>query len=229
MNIKLEAVSKQFIRKREDSNLFYAVENADIEIQSGVITCLSGPSGSGKTTLLSMVSGLMKPTAGNVRFDEIDIYSMDDKNLTRFRNTHIGVVPQGQTALQSLTVYENIVVPYTFSRRKSDEADTIKQRAEELLVRTGIKELSAVMPSELSGGELRRMAVARALVMSPEVILADEPTADLDEENTELVLSILREEAVGGKTVLVVTHDPKVISFADVVYHMNKGKIEKKE
>ena len=224
MALCAKEISKSYLRQREDSNIFCAVEPVDFMLEEGVITCLSGPSGSGKTTLLSMLAGILKPTAGTVSLDDTDLYSMNDRALSRFRCEHFGVIPQGQTALQSLTVLENVMLPCLLSGGRRDDA--LIARAEALLARVGIGELRDVMPRELSGGELRRMAIARALVHSPEIILADEPTADLDDDNTDIVLSVLREAADSGKAVLVVTHDRKVMDFADRVYHMYRGKIQ---
>lgn len=222
--LRAEQIGKQFIRKREDSNIFWAVEQADLTLTPGKICALYGPSGSGKSTLLTMLGGILEPTVGHVFYDDIDIYQMGDKKLSLFRNEHFGMIPQGQTALQALTVEENVLLP--FSLYKKGEAQKRMARAGELLEQTGIANLKNTMPKELSGGELRRMAVARALVMEPEVILADEPTADLDEENTEIVLKILRRAADEGRAVLIVTHDQAVMEYADDTFYMRDGRIE---
>lgn len=227
MNLRAQNVSKQFIRKRNDSNVFYAVEDVSIELPEGEVTVLYGASGSGKSTLLTILAGILNPTSGQVFFGEEAIYGMEDGQLSSFRNEHIGMMPQGQTAIQSLTVLENILLPFDlYGTKKNKQA---AERALELLNKIGIEELKDIMPSELSGGELRRMAIARALIKNPDVILADEPTADLDEENTEEVLKLLRTIANQGKAVFVVTHDNEVRRYADTVYYMNQGRLTKGE
>lgn len=223
--LRTEKVSKSFLRKRGESNVLWAVQETDLTLEAGKVTVLSGPSGSGKSTLLNLLSGILKPTGGKVWMDDVDLYAMNDAALSKFRNAHIGVIPQGQTALHSLTVLENVLLPTEMYHLRRD-ADKIREEAMELLRLTGIADLANVMPSELSGGEMRRMAVARALINQPDVILADEPTADLDDENTAIVLGLLRHAAQTGKTVFVVTHDRNVTDIADVSCIMNNGQFQ---
>lgn len=228
MLVTARNVSRQFLRKREDSNVFFPVRELDFTLDTGELAVIDGASGSGKSTLMSMLAGLLRPTEGEVvykaegDFSDTKLHELSDKKLAGFRNRHIGVAPQGQTAISSLTVRENILLPYTLfggKRRKKEE----ENYADELMDRLGIAQLSDVMTSELSGGEIRRMAIARALVRKPEVIMADEPTADLDEENTRLVMELLRAQSESGCSVLVVTHDREVMPYADTVYHMDGG------
>jgi len=224
MRLTAVNVSKDFIRNRKDSNILHAVTGAALTLEPGTLTALSGPSGSGKSTLLNMMAGLLPPTTGQILLDDTDLYSLEDKNLSILRNRHLGVVPQGQTALHTLTVLENVMVPYTlYSGRKKEEYEEIKRRAKQLLNRAGISELENEMPSELSGGEIRRMAVIRAMLMDPEIILADEPTGDLDEENTAIVMELLKDHARSGGAVFVVTHDRQVREYADALLEMTKG------
>lgn len=219
MELKAIGVSRRYFRQGKGKNFFYAVEKTDITLVSGVLTEITGRSGSGKSTLLNMLAGLLEPTEGRVLLDGADLYAMGDRERSRIRNTSIGVIPQGQTGLHSLTVLENVKLPSLLYAKEpcSDE------RAEELLDRVGIAELKDVYPNELSGGEMRRLAIARALVMDPGVILADEPTGDLDDENTRSVLALLRACADGGKAVLLVTHESEAAAYADAVYRMNNG------
>ena len=224
MKIRLEGASKEFIRQGRGSNVLVAVAEANLELEEGKVTALSGPSGSGKSTLLNMMAGLLPPTKGKVLLDDKDLYSLDDSELSKIRNKHIGIIPQGQSALQALTVLENVMVPYIlYNKAAGKEYEEVKKRAEELLALAGMEELKNVMPSELSGGELRRMAVCRSMVLKPELIMADEPTGDLDEENTEIVMKLLKGNAENGSTVLVVTHDSQVYEYADKVLEMRKG------
>jgi len=221
MILKAEQVSKRYFRKTGEANHFFAVKGASLELKPGAVTVLMGRSGSGKTTLLHMLSGLLKPTEGKILLDGTDIYSLDDEALSKLRNEKIGVVPQGKSALETLTVMENILLPVSLYGKASNV-----QAAEAWLEKLGIASLRDVMPGELSGGELRRMAVARALIGSPDALLADEPTGDLDDENTKLVLSVLREAADMGAAVLIVTHENEALSYADQAYRMQNGLLE---
>lgn len=221
--LRAEGISKQFIRKRGESNVFTAVEKTDLCLLPGKITVLSGHSGSGKSTLLNMIAGLLTPDSGKVFLDDDDLYSLSDEQLSRLRNRKLGVIPQIRSALSSLTTLENVLLP---SMLYEGAAKPDRREALAMLDRFGIADLADVMPSELSGGELRRMAIARALLMRPEVILADEPTGDLDDENTARVLAAFREAAGAGAAVLMITHDRDAGSCGDVRLRMSAGKIE---
>lgn len=220
--IKANKISKSFIRTKGESNIFYAVNEMDLEIEDGNFIIIIGKSGSGKTTLINMLSGLLTPSSGNVLINDTDIYSLNDKNRSLFRNKNIGFIPQGQTGLQNLTILENILLP-TLIYEKDDKKDL----AIKLLNDLDIIDLKDSYPNELSGGELRRMAIARAIIMNPSIIFADEPTGDLDEANTKIVLDILRKIANSGKTIIMVTHDKDAISYADIIYKMENGTIKK--
>lgn len=220
--IKANKISKSFIRTKGESNIFYAVNEMDLEIEDGNFIIIIGKSGSGKTTLINMLSGLLTPSSGNVLINDTDIYSLNDKNRSLFRNKNIGFIPQGQTGLQNLTILENILLP-TLIYEKEDKKDL----AIKLLNDLDIIDLKDSYPNELSGGELRRMAIARSIIMNPSIIFADEPTGDLDEANTKIVLDILRKLANSGKTIIMVTHDKDAISYADIIYKMENGIIKK--
>lgn len=221
MQLRAEAVSKEFIRKRGESNVFPAVQETDFTLAEGAFTILKGASGSGKSTLLNMLAGLLVPTRGKITLDGTDLYAMEDRERSKLRNAHFGVIPQGQTALHSFNVLENVLLPFMIYGEKV--TDKISLRALSLLEKLQIADLKDVMPSELSGGELRRVCIARALVRDPEIILADEPTGDLDEENTSVILNLFKACAGEGKSVLMVTHEKDIDAYADHLYHMNKG------
>jgi putative ABC transport system ATP-binding protein len=209
MVLKAEGISKTFRRVRNDSNMMTAVAETNITLEPGKIYVVSGPSGSGKSTLLNMLSGLLAPTTGKVLLDDRDLYALDDSELSAIRNQTMGFLPQGQTAIHSLTVLENVLVPYTLHgrhARKEKDFDTAVSRAKALLSDIGIADLADVMPSELSGGEIRRMAIARALIHQPAFLFADEPTGDLDKQNTKVVLSLFRQLAQDGISVFLVSH-----------------------
>jgi putative ABC transport system ATP-binding protein len=226
MVLKAEGISKTFRRVRNDSNIMTAVAETSITLEPGKIYVVSGPSGSGKSTLLNMLSGLLAPTTGKVLLDDRDLYALDDSELSAIRNQTMGFLPQGQTAIHSLTVLENVLVPYTLHgrhARKEKDFDTAVSRAKALLSDIGIADLADVMPSELSGGEIRRMAIARALIHQPAFLFADEPTGDLDKQNTKVVLSLFRQLAHDGISVFLVSHDADAFPYADVIYEMEKG------
>lgn len=218
MLLKAENAGMRYFRKTGEANYFYAVRPVSLELPAGTLTVLTGRSGSGKTTLLHMLSGLLKPTDGKVFLDETDLYSLEDKALSRLRNQMLGVIPQGRSAVDSLTALENILLPGALYGQGDRE-----KTARAWMERLSIAALADALPAELSGGELRRMAIARALTGDPAVILADEPTGDLDDENTRLVLSVLREAADGGKAVLLVTHETEAVPFADRAFKMDAG------
>ena len=155
-------------------------------------------------------------------FNGTDVYSLEDKALSRLRGESFGIIPQGQSALMSLSVRENILAP-TLICGGMEQAE---EAAGRLMEQTGIAHLANELPGELSGGELRRMAIARALIRSPQVIFADEPTGDLDDENTQSVLKLLRGRADEGCAVLLVTHETDALSYADEIWQMKDGSLK---
>ena len=220
MILKAEGISRRFFRKNGGANFFYAVQKTDFTLEAGKLCVIMGRSGSGKSTFLNMLAGLLEPSEGRVMLDNTDIYAMDDKSLSRMRNKNIGVIPQGQTALSSLTVLENVKLPYLLYNKPSEKID---KYAAELIETVGISTLGNSYPNELSGGENRRLAIARALLMQPGILLADEPTGDLDDENTKKVLELLKNAAQNGTAVLLVTHENDAANFADSLYKMDGG------
>ncbi len=187
MILKAENISKRYFRKTGSANYFLAVKPLNLVLSGGETAVLMGRSGSGKTTLLNMLSGLLPPTEGKVRLGETDLYSLSDKDLSRLRSEKIGIVPQGRSAIDTLTVLENILLPAKLYGRALPEKE-----AQDWMERFSIAHLRDDRPAELSGGELRRMSIVRALVQTPDILFADEPTGDLDDENTHMVLSAFR-------------------------------------
>ena len=218
MLLQAENVTKEYRRLGNGTNRLIAVQPCSLTLEPGTVTVIMGRSGSGKSTLLQMLSGLLSPTQGQVLADGKALYAMKDGDLSAFRGQHFGVIPQGRSAFSSLTVAENILLPGYMAGKQPDPA-----AAEELMERFGILSLKNELPKSLSGGELRRMAVIRALLYRPEVLFADEPTGDLDDENTQLVLTLLKEAAANGAAVLLVTHEDAAASFADRMLRMNSG------
>jgi putative ABC transport system ATP-binding protein len=226
MILEAKAISKQFKRVRHDSNIFYAVKDVSLELKEGHFYVISGHSGSGKSTLLHMLCGLLAPSGGNILLDGADLYALCDDELSHLRNRTFGFLPQGQTAIYSLNVLENVLVPYTLhgSHAGREEGfDTADKYALSLLDKMGIKDLAHIMPSELSGGEIRRMAIARALIRKPAFLFADEPTGDLDHENTQIILKMFRNLADRGMCVFLVTHDTDAYEYGDVIFQMDNG------
>ena len=219
MILKAENISKRYFRQTGEANFFEAVRPLSLTLNPGQVTVLMGRSGSGKTTLLHMLSGLLTPTGGRVLLNDTDLYALPDPALSRLRNEKIGVVPQGRSAVSTLTVLENILLPGRLYRRPISLST-----AERWMAALEIGHLKAAFPAELSGGELRRVAIAHAQAQDPAVILADEPTGDLDDENTARALALLRDAArQGGKTVLLVTHENDAARIADRVLTMDAG------
>ena len=221
MRLEAEEISKQFIRASKGTNIFTAIEQTSFTLPEGKLTMLGGRSGSGKSTFLNILAGILAPSTGRVMLDDQDLYEMDDDALSKLRNTSFGYIPQGQSAIRSLTVMENVLLPYTLYGEYLQKTDY----AEALLEQMGIADLRNVMPNELSGGEMRRMAIARSLIRKPDIVFADEPTGDLDDENTEMVLKLLKDISENGTSVLLVTHENEARNYADVIYNMNAGRL----
>lgn len=219
MILEATGLSKEFARARGGKRVFTAVHPMDFGLDERQLTVISGHSGGGKSTLLTMLAGILSPTAGHVRVEGTDLYSLRDEERSRLRNARIGLVPQGNTALRALTVLDNVLLPSILYA--TDEAPA--GRARELLDAVGLTDLADAKPTELSGGELRRMAIARALLMEPSIVLADEPTAGLDSANATAVLTLLRDAANAGAAVLVVSHEADARHFADRGYTMEDG------
>jgi len=221
MILKAENLSKRCFRKVGQANCFFAVQSVSLELRPGEVAVLTGRSGAGKTTLLNMLSGLLTPTEGRVWLGETDLYALKDDALSRLRNKTIATVPQGRSAIDSLTVLENIMLPGRLYGGAGD-----RKAAERWMDALCIAPLRDARPAELSGGELRRMAIARAMAQDPDILLADEPTGDLDDENTARVLGALRDAAhAARKAVLLVSHDGEAVRFADRCWRMDAGRL----
>ena len=221
MSMIAEKISKRYFRKTGGANYFLAVQPLGLEVREGRVTVLTGRSGSGKTTLLNMLCGLLSPTEGRVLLDGTDLYLLGDKALSRLRSEKIGVVPQGRSAIDTLSVLENILLPPGLYGRPLP-----REAALEWMEELGIAGLRDARPAELSGGELRRMAIVRALASSPTFLFADEPTGNLDDENTRLVLSAFRRCARDrNKAVFIVTHESDALQYADSAYRMESGSL----
>ncbi|WP_154792402.1 ABC transporter ATP-binding protein [Occultella kanbiaonis] len=197
-----------------------ALRDVDLAIRSGSFTAVMGPSGSGKTTLMHCAAGLQKPTSGSVQLGGSEVTTLDEKALARLRRVAIGFVFQSFNLLPALTVTENVELPLRLEGRRPDRAAT-----ERLLARVGLGERASHRPPQLSGGQQQRVAIARALIARPAVVFADEPTGALDLRSAREVLTVLRELADAGQTIIMVTHDPAAAAYSDEVLFLADGRI----
>ncbi|MBE6295867.1 MAG: ABC transporter ATP-binding protein [Bacteroidales bacterium] len=215
--IKIENLTKKF-------GELEVLKGVSLTVNKGEVISIVGPSGAGKTTLLQLIGTLDKPTSGTIRFNGEDTGKMGSNKLATFRNRHIGFVFQFHQLLPEFTALENIIIPALIAGRKRKEAEA---EAMELLGIMGLKERAGHKPAEMSGGENQRVAVARALINRPDVILADEPSGSLDSHNKEELHRLffdLRDKL--GQTFIIVTHDEKLASYTDRTIRMVDGVIE---
>jgi len=197
-----------------------AVDHASFTVQQGEIISVIGHSGSGKTTLLSLVGGLTKPDSGKVIVDGTDIWSLDDNSRSHFRNRNMSFIYQFSSLIPTLTSLENILLPTAFGDFPGD----VRAYAEELIERVGLKEKTNAYPSHLSGGQQRRIAIARAFINRPSVVLADEPTGDLDEETEQDIIRLFSEMNGALKTTfIIVTHNKEIAGQAARQLRMSNG------
>jgi len=215
-----ENIHKTYTGKAEP---VHVLKGVDITINRDDLTAIVGSSGSGKSTLLHILGGLDRPDKGTILFRNTDLSRMDDETLARFRNRNIGFVFQFHHLLPEFTALENVFMPGLIAGKPMSE---IRERASYLLEETGLKERVEHRPSELSGGEQQRVAVARALMNEPEIIMADEPTGNLDEANTEKLLSVLMDIKQKEQTAIVlITHDSRIAGIAPTVHHLHHGRL----
>ena len=200
-----------------------ALDGVDFDVEAGEFVAIMGPSGSGKSTLLHIVGALESASSGAVRLGDVDLAQLDDAGLTRLRRERIGFVFQFFNLLPSLTAEENVLLPALIARRQNDE---LRERARGLLEQVGLAGRTEHLPSELSGGEQQRVSIARALLLEPELVLADEPTGNLDSKAGAGILQLLAQTSRrDGRTVVMVTHDPGAAAVADRVVFLRDGRI----
>ena len=221
MVLEVKGLCKEYMR---GSQPFYAVDHIDFTLNKGEFVSIIGRSGSGKSTMLNLIAGLLEPTEGTVTISGKCLTGMSDEELSTVRNTILGYVPQGQTVLSNLSVLDNVRLPFYFSQREG----TSTERALELMKMVGIEHLAESMPKELSGGELRRVSIARALMGSHDLLVLDEPTGDLDPETTAEIMDLLQKIAAEGTAVLMVTHELDTTSYGHKTYVMDRGHLSQK-
>jgi putative ABC transport system ATP-binding protein len=201
----------------------YALCQVTLEILAGEFVAVVGPSGSGKSTLLNMAGGIDKPTSGEVWVAGDRIDGMSENSLAKWRRDRVGIVFQFFQLLPTLTALENVMLPLEL---RGAGVNGSRQKAEAALSRVGLDERAQQLPSELSGGEQQRVAIARALINDPPILLADEPTGNLDSMTTRSIIDLLGELARTGKTILLITHEEQLAEAAHRTVHMRDGKIE---
>jgi len=213
-------LTAQKISKSYKQNRRKILDSFEISIDEGEFVAVMGESGSGKSTLLAVLSGILSPDEGQVLFEGKDLYTLSDKELVKIHRDAIGYVPQSNFFLKNYTILENIVKP--FLTQKNDDEVLLTEKAKTHLEQLGIAELADRFPNELSGGELKRAALARALLTAPSLLIADEPTTGLDTETGRIILSYLRDYVEKGNAVLVATHDEHVKIYANRVIDIRK-------
>ncbi len=204
-----------------DHETLIGVDNISLSINRGDFLSIVGHSGSGKTTLISIIGGILKPTSGKVLLEGVDICAFDDNRLSEYRSRRIGFMFQFASLLPILTARENVLLPGIFNPGQKNKNDKI---ARDLLEMVGIEEKLDAYPSQLSGGQQRRVAIARALLNKPDIILADEPTGDLDEDTEAEILQLFEEiNREQGVTIILITHNLELAGRAQKKYRMSKG------
>ena len=218
--LRIENLSKSYT---VENTTFVGVDNISLTINKGDFVSIVGHSGSGKTTLISIIGGILKPTSGRVLLEDVDLCSLDDKKLSEYRSARIGFMFQFASLLPILTARENVLLPGLF---KPDKNSPDQNAARDLLEMVGIGEKLDSYPSQLSGGQQRRVAIARALLNKPDIILADEPTGDLDEETETEIMNLFEEINVKHRvTIILITHNLDLAGRAQKKFRMSKGKI----
>lgn len=215
--ISVRSISKYY---RPGQVTFTAVDNVSLDVTQGEFLAITGRSGVGKSTLLSLIGGLVRPSSGMICVDGIDLNSLGDPALSALRAQKIGFVFQFASLLPTLTVLENVQLPSLFANRSTNA-----KRALDLLQMVGLSDKARNYPSQLSGGQQRRVAVARALMNQPAVLLADEPTGDLDVATEADVLELFRSLNTQGMTILLVTHNPELASYGNRNFRMEQGRL----
>lgn len=217
--LEAQKLVKEYNRR---GKTFRAVDDIDFTIEPGDFVMIEGESGSGKTTFLNLLTGLTDPTSGAVIIDGRSLKETGDKEISKIRNQKIKYIPQGESLLSALTVRENILFPFTIGGLERPSEERLLEVADKL----GITDLLDEYPSDLSGGEMRRATIARAVINKPSLIIADEPTGSLDSANTFKVMEIFRDIASEGTAVIVVTHQKETLGYATRVLEMDQGSLK---
>lgn len=226
MNEVIRAESLSKVYNEGMSNEVIALNKVNIKIKKGDFVAITGPSGSGKSTLLHMLGVLDKPTSGKVIIDNIDVSELSDDEITKIRREKIGFVFQQFNLIPLLTAIENVEIPMQLSGKDRTESS---RRALELLKIVSLDDRQGHLPNQLSGGQQQRVAIARSLANDPEIILADEPTGNLDSKTSQEIVKLLKDLNLKGYTIVVVTHDVSIAKFASKKIYMRDGMVDSHE
>ena len=207
-------------------NVVHALRGTDLEVKDGEFLAVMGPSGSGKSTLLNVIGCLARPTAGHVVLDGRDITKMRDRELDEIRASEVGFIFQGYSLIPTRTALENVMLAAEYAAVPRAER---RSRAQAILEDVGLAERADARALELSGGEQQRVAIARALVKQPSLVLADEPTGNLDSVTAEEIMALVKGLRSGGQTVVMVTHDPRMAGYADRIVFLKDGRVVDEE
>lgn len=216
--INVNNLSKSFRRGERD---FFAIDNVSFDVKEKDFINIIGKSGSGKSTLLTLLSAIIEPTSGDIFVEGKNLSKMDDEEKSGYRNEFIGYVPQSLGTLPTLNVLDNVRLPYFFKKREGDGIE----RARMLLDMCGILDLENDFCKNLSGGELKRVLIARALMNEPKILIADEPTSDLDSKTTIEIMNMLKEINEKDTTIIIVTHDNDLLKYGSRLLEMTDGKL----
>ena len=203
-----------------------ALDHVSLEVRSGEMVSIMGPSGSGKSTLMNILGCLSTPTSGQYILDGEDVSNLDKVQLAAIRNTKIGYIFQSYNLLARTTALRNVVLPLVYDRTHKHPREMWEQRAREMLEQVGLADRMDHQPQELSGGQQQRVAIARALVTDPVMIIADEPTGNLDSHSGEEIMKLLINLHKQGTTIVIVTHDPVVSQYTERIIHLRDGHID---
>lgn len=224
MFINIRNLSKSF---KKGPNLITPLQDLSLDVPQGEFLALMGPSGSGKTTLLNLIAGIDSPTSGDLEVDGRDIAHLSRAELTKWRAEHVGYIFQLYHLVPILSAFENVELPLLLTNLSKSER---RVRTEAALDLVGLSDRLDHRPTELSGGQEQRVAIARAIVHDPDLLVADEPTGDLDSESASSILKLLRDLCTDhGKTIIMVTHDPRAAHSADRTLHLEKGQLLKQD
>ena len=225
MRIRLDHVTHVYEASAESAPV-QVLDDVSLDIASGDFAALMGASGSGKSTLLHLIGAVDRPTSGRVFLDDVETSSLDERALTSLRRTRLGFIFQFFNLVPTLNVFENVAFPLSLAKRPANE---IRERVDEVLARIGLTERATHFPNELSGGEMQRVAIGRAIVHRPPLILADEPTGNLDSANGAMVLELIRSiHGAQRPTIVMATHSERAAAYGDYVIELSDGRVAAK-
>jgi putative ABC transport system ATP-binding protein len=222
MSIKVIKVSKTYFNHDNEKGIIEAIKNVNIDINEGSYTLFYGPTGSGKTTLLSILAGIIRPTYGELVLNALHVSRSTDRVITMFREENVGFIPQDNLLIKDQSVFENILAPNTFHNRTLRE---LKRDAQFLLERLNLAWKKHAMPHELSGGEKKKLMIARALLKKPRFLFADEPVSELDHESTNDIMKLFDEHNKSGKAIVIASHKKLKMNQKGDIYLIMNGQI----